>query len=509
MENKATLRDIGNLIAKYRKSKGLTQSDLASYLKTSQSAIARMEKGEQNLTAQMISKISKILGKNLLTLSEPSLNLKILGGYTLKGEVSVRSSRMSSLFLLYASLLNKNGTVQLKDLPKMPEVERSLDLFEILGVKYTLKDFNNLNLQIPSIKSSLTIKKSTLSLDSLPISAVLLFGALSGVTKTITLPLFKRPFALNPRFYVHKNALEQLGVVFKIKEDSITADFKKIHSGEVFLSEFSNTATVNTLLIASQLKGTTVIKKASMDYSVVDVCLFLKKLGVNIKGIGTPTLIVEGSNNISPKNIKYSPIPDPLEALFYISASLITKSTLKICNVPLSFLEPEISLLKEMGANLKTKPISDKDYYKQGCIVVSPSTLKNVSYTLYPQVYPGIRYDSWPYLVSLFSVAEGPVLVNDWMSTERSYGFSELKKLGVDIFVADLHRFLIKGASFLRPAYIHCPLSLHPGDVFLLLMLGAKGESHLLGSFSVSRWSYELISKLNALGAKITFVYDV
>ena len=59
---------IGSFIAEIRELKGFTQSDFAKALKTSQSAVARMEKGQQNLTTETLAKISSVLNHEIVTL---------------------------------------------------------------------------------------------------------------------------------------------------------------------------------------------------------------------------------------------------------------------------------------------------------------------------------------------------------------------------------------------------------------------------------------------------------
>src|SRR5438105_5110358 len=110
----STVKDnlkIGQFIAEVREIKGFTQNDFAKALKTSQSAVARMEKGQQNLTTEMLAKISGVLNQEIITLADKSVNFKIEGGHKLFGKVSVNSSKNAAVALLCASLLNKGKTV--------------------------------------------------------------------------------------------------------------------------------------------------------------------------------------------------------------------------------------------------------------------------------------------------------------------------------------------------------------------------------------------------------------
>ena len=97
---------IGRFISELRKQSGLTQGELAVRLQTSQSAVARMENGEQNFTTDMLMKVSQALNKNIISLSNQSMNFKIQGGRKLSGTIDVKTSKNSAVSLLCASLLN-------------------------------------------------------------------------------------------------------------------------------------------------------------------------------------------------------------------------------------------------------------------------------------------------------------------------------------------------------------------------------------------------------------------
>ena len=107
-------KKIGQFIAELRELKGFTQSQFAKSLKTSQSAVARMEKGEQNLTTEMLAKISTVLNREIITLADKSVSFKIEGGKKLSGRVSVNTSKNAAVALLCASLLNSGKKIRYK-----------------------------------------------------------------------------------------------------------------------------------------------------------------------------------------------------------------------------------------------------------------------------------------------------------------------------------------------------------------------------------------------------------
>ncbi len=80
------LQKIGKMITKMRQEKGLTQAELAKELATSQSAVNRIESGNQNLTLETLARISDVLDKEIISISDQKLDFKIKGGTKLKGK---------------------------------------------------------------------------------------------------------------------------------------------------------------------------------------------------------------------------------------------------------------------------------------------------------------------------------------------------------------------------------------------------------------------------------------
>src|SRR3989338_2838583 len=127
-------KNIGASIMQLREDKGMTQGDFAKRLRTSQSAVARMEKGEQNLTADQIYKIGSILGTSLVKVENSTDDFKIEGGRKLSGTIQTNTSKNGALGLFCASLLNKQSTI-LHGIPRIEEISRVIEIFESIGVK--------------------------------------------------------------------------------------------------------------------------------------------------------------------------------------------------------------------------------------------------------------------------------------------------------------------------------------------------------------------------------------
>ena len=119
---------IGGLIRDARKHRGLTQTQLAEVLGTSQSAVHRIEAGNQNLSLEMVTRIAEALDSPIISdgAGGPQ-HLRVQGGAKLNGSIEVRSSKNAAVGLLCASLLNRGRTV-LRGIAKIEEVNRILEV---------------------------------------------------------------------------------------------------------------------------------------------------------------------------------------------------------------------------------------------------------------------------------------------------------------------------------------------------------------------------------------------
>lgn len=144
-----TNEKIGGLIAQIRQYRGLTQAEFARQLGTSQSAVNRMEHGNQNLSLETLGRISDVLNKQLITLTASSAtNLRIEGGHELKGEVTLKTSKNAAVGLLCASLLNY-GVTRFVNFPRIEEVFRIIEVLESIGVQVKWINGNDLEIRRP------------------------------------------------------------------------------------------------------------------------------------------------------------------------------------------------------------------------------------------------------------------------------------------------------------------------------------------------------------------------
>jgi UDP-N-acetylglucosamine 1-carboxyvinyltransferase len=241
---------------------------------------------------------------------------------------------------------------------------------------------------------------------------------------------------------------------------------------------------------------------------VQDLCFYLQKLGVKIKGIGTMTLEVEGLAEIK-NDVTYEISEDPIEAMFFLSLAATTKSQIKIERCPIDFLRLELLKLQKMGFKYKLSKeyLSKNKKTKLIDITTFPSELSALPEKIHPAApsSAGINIDNLPFFVPVAIKAAGKTLIHDWVYENRAAYFKELNKLGAKVELLDPHRVEITGPSRLRPAVIDCPPALRPAVIILVAMLAASGKSVLKNVYSINRGYENLEERLGKLGASIKF----
>lgn len=501
MKQSPPVEKIGHFIKHLREEQGMTQGAFAKALKTTQSAIARIENGNQNITIEQLSKISDVLKRPILSLHD-SIDFQVEGGRKLSGSITTNTSKNGAINMMVAALIN-NGTTILHDIPHIEEVYRYKELLESVGVRIRWVN-NDTSLEItPGKKLNFTtINKEVAA----RIRSFTFAGAFIHYTHSFNLPHSGGCKMGERTVASHKYALSYLGVSVTTKEHHYAVQHTKLKSGATIpLYESSDTGAITALIAAAKIPGKTIIKFAPPNYQVQDVCFLLERYGVRIDGIGTTTLVVHGKKDIDMRVEHYNS-EDPIESMFFIAAAIVTKSKLTITRAPIEFLELELEKLKRMGQRFSlTKSYMSKNGRTPLVdITITPSKLTAPHEKIAAQPFPGINNDNLPFFVPIALMAHGQTLIHDWTWENRAIYFTELNRLGADIKLLDPHRALVSGPSRLRGSQIVSPPALRPTAIILIAMLAAEGTSLLRNVYSIKRGYANIAERLNSIGAKIT-----
>ena len=500
---------IGNLIRDARKHRGLTQHQLAELLGTSQSAINRIEKGHQNLSLEMLARIGAALDSEIVALGAGPTHLRVDGPTTLSGSIDVKTSKNAGVALLCASLLNK-GRTTLRKVARIEEVNRLLEVLNSLGVATRwVGDDNDLEIVPPAELNLASIDEAAARRTR---SVIMFLGPLLHRYDEFELPYAGGCNLGERTVEPHMSALRPFGLDVKATDGSYhaTVDRTIEPTRPIVLTERGDTVTENALMAAALHPGTTVVRNASSNYMVQDLCFYLQKLGVRIEGVGTTTLRITGKASID-VDVDYSPSEDPIEAMSLLAAAIVTKSEITIRRVPIEFLEIELATLEEMGFRYDRSEeyVANNGETRLLDLTTHPSDLRAPLDKIHPMPFPGLNIDNLPFFAVIAAVAEGQTLLHDWVYENRAIYLTELNKLGAQVKLLDPHRVLIDGPTHFSGAEIVCPPALRPAVVILLAMLASKGTSVLRSTYVIHRGYEDLAERLNQLGANIETFRDI
>lgn len=432
-----------------------------------------------------------------------SVDFEVHGGKKLSGTIKTNFSKNGSVGLLCASILNK-GTTTLHGIARIEEVYRVIEVLESIGVNIKWTATNTVVITPPKKFNLKNLNKAS----AIKTRSILMFiGPLIHFFPSFSIPhaegchLGKRTIA------AHAYALEELGVKIEVTSQDYKIKSEKLKPTSLVMYEAGDTACENILTATALIQGKTTIKFATSNYMVQEVCFFLQKLGVQIDGVGTSTLVVHGVKEIN-QNVEYHNSEDPIEAMTFIAAAIATDSKLTISRAPINFLELELYKLQKMGLKYKVSKEykSENNHTNLVDVTIYPSKFTALDDKIHAVPYPGINMDNLPYFVIPAMKAKGQTLIHDWTFENRAIYLTELNRMGANITLADPHRLYINGGTTLKPAQIVCPPALRPSMVLLISMLGASGTSILRNVYMINRGYEDIAMRLNSVGADIKII---
>jgi len=412
--------------------------------------------------------------------------LEINGGKKISGTILISGSKNATLPILAATILT-NKKVIISNIPIVRDVETMATLLKSIGSIVKLNKKKKI-IEIINKKSLKTFAPYNL-LKTMR-AGVLVLGPLLakyGQAK-VSLPggcaIGSRPINL------HLDSLKKMGAKIKIKNGYVVASAKKGLKGCLIkFPKVSVGATENILIAACFANGKTKLRNCAIEPEVIDLILFLKKLGCKINFVGKRNIDVVGVKELKPVNHKV--IFDRIEAGTYMIASAITNGNLKIKNINPTIISSEISLLQKMGVKIIKK--------KNHLIVNFAKNLKSINIETKP--YPGFPTDLQAQLMVLMTKANGVSTIKESIFENRFMHVSELRRMGARIEIKG-NKAKIFGKSKLNGAELMAT-DLRASVSLVLAGLVASNNTLINRIYHLDRGYEKIESKLSKCGAKI------
>lgn len=285
-------------------------------------------------------------------------------------------------------------------------------------------------------------------------------------------------------------ALRDMGADIHI-ENGYVAATGPLHAAEVFFPKVSVGATHNTIMAAVLTPGVTVIHNAALEPEAIDLINLLRKMGADIRGVGTKTVTITGVPKLH--GAVHTVIPDRIETATFAVAAAVTKGNILIEGGDIQLMEAVADVLRFSGVELTQT--------ERGLRVnAEKATLKSVP--IETAEYPGFPTDDQSLMTTLLSLADGKALVTEHIFENRFMHVPELIRMGAHIRIVNNQSVLITGVPELSGAVVTSS-DLRGGVGLVLAALAAKGESIVQRIYHIDRGYDHLETKLAALGADI------
>jgi len=411
--------------------------------------------------------------------------LRIEGGRRLSGTVAVEGNKNAALPLIAACLLTDEECV-LENVPRIRDVEVLLQIIRGLGADVKGAGTSTLRIECRKV----TTERPDPVLVGKLRGSVLLLGPLLARRGAARLAPPGGDFPTRRTISTHLQALMALGAVL-VDEPGHSLDAPDGLAGASFyLDEASVTGTETAVLAAAAARGRTEIRHAAMEPHVVELCEFLRSMGVPIEGIGTSTIRVEGPARC--KGATHRLQGDYVEAGSWGVVAAITGGEITITGAREQDMEVIAAPLRQM--DLQCTYVGER-------FTVEPSTL-TAARRITTGLWPGFPSDMVSLVTVLATQADGRTLVHDWLYELRLFALEQLSAMRADLFLCDPHRIIVSGPKKLRGRLLDAR-DLRSGMALIAAALAADGESRVTPVETVERGYASLVERLRSLGASV------
>jgi UDP-N-acetylglucosamine 1-carboxyvinyltransferase len=437
-----------------------------------------------------------------------SSTLKIKDSNKLEGEIIAQGAKNATTKLLVASLLSDKKCI-FKNVPNIQDVEITVDLLKEIGSDiFWDKEKKIIEVQTKDVKNTFIPQRFSGS-NRIPI---LMLGALLNRTnKEIIVPTLGGDELGSRALDYHISSLQKLGAQVEYKvinnEQVYSAQAKNNLQGSVIHLDYPSVgATENSILAGIRAKGKTVIKNAAIEPEIIDLILFLQKIGANIRVASDRTIYIKESNNFH--EATHFIIYDRNEIISYALLAIASKGSVFIKGANQLHLISFLNKLREVNGNFEVLEDGIKFFYDKPLIG---------GVHIETNVHPGFMTDWQQPFVVLLTQAKGSSVVHETVYDNR-FGYTQtLKEMNADIelFTQCLgshkcrfnllnhnHSLIVKGITPLVSKNISIP-DLRAGFAYVMAGILAEGETIINGAELLDRGYEDIDNKLSSIGVDI------
>jgi UDP-N-acetylglucosamine 1-carboxyvinyltransferase len=411
--------------------------------------------------------------------------LLLRGGRALSGRVDVEGNKNAALPVMAACLLTDQPCV-LTNVPRIADVDVMARLLLDVGAEVEGIGGTTLRIRCQNVTSDEPDRVLVGRLRG----SVLLLGPLLARRGRASVAPPGGDFPARRTIRTHLEALAAMGARVVPGPGHRLEAPDGLRPASIYLDEASVTGTETALLAAAAARGVSEIRHAACEPHVVELCLFLRRLGVGVSGEGSHTIRVEGGMRLS--GAEHALDGDYIEAGSWAVVGAITGGEVEIHGARALDMEVVAHALSKMQVNCT----QDGEVFR-----VRPGALVGAG-RLTTGLWPGFPSDLVSLVTVLATQADGATLVHDWLYELRLFALEQMSGMGADLFLCDPHRIIVTGPCRLRGKALDSR-DIRSGMALIAAALAADGESRVEPLETVERGYSRLVERLQGLGADV------
>ena len=417
------------------------------------------------------------------------------GGAKLNGTISISGSKNASLPLMAAALLGNFPTV-LRNVPDLRDVRTMVSVLSSVGADVS---FENSVMRIDP-KGFCKTEAPYDIVRKMRASVYVMGPMLAKLGRAcVSLP---GGCAIGPRpIDLHLKGFEFLGAKVSLDQGNVIAEADCLIGTSFDLAGAAGSsvgATCNVLMAAVLSKGKTIIQSAATEPDVTELVNFLIKMGADISGAGTSTLVINGVEEL--EGVVHNVVSDRIEAGTFMIAAAITRGTLQLVDAPLDHMGSTISKLKEIGV------VCEIVDFERGILNIFGDVKKMSPVMITTSVYPGFPTDMQAQFTALLATVPGTSIIKETIYPDRFMHVPELLRMGARISVVT-PAATIQGVEYLSGAPVMAS-DLRASAALVLAGLAASGETVIRRVYHIDRGYERIEEKLRLAGASIIRTQD-
>ncbi|RWR13484.1 UDP-N-acetylglucosamine 1-carboxyvinyltransferase [Siminovitchia fortis] len=414
----------------------------------------------------------------------------VRGGKRLSGTVKVEGAKNAVLPVIAASLLASEGKSVIREVPTLSDV---YTIGEVLRHLNTEVKFENKTVYVNASKD-LHIEAPFEYVRKMRASVLVMGPLLARQGKArVALPggcaIGSRPIDL------HLKGFEAMGAKVSVGNGYIEAAAEQLTGAKIYLDFPSVGATQNIMMAAVLAKGTTVIENCAKEPEIADLAAYLNKMGADVRGAGTETIIIEGVERLY--GADHTIMPDRIEAGSFMVAAAITGGDVLIEGAIADHMASVIAKLEEMNVKIIEE--------ENGLRVIGPEKLKPVDIKTMP--HPGFPTDMQSQMMALLLCAEGTSVITETVFENRFMHVEEFRRMNSDIKIEG-RSVIIQGPCKLQGAEV-AATDLRAAAALIIAGLRAEGYTRVTELKHLDRGYLDFHKKLQSLGADVERITDI